>query len=128
MSILDGILQADAAFAFNDGEAGFAEPITYTRYVAGVPQTPVTLYVVIDRSEPVKLIGEARGPTVRQLSFPIANNSGNPTLPNALPTVNVGDVLTAPWRIGDPPSKFRIVERPNQDIGMWYVVAEMSVN
>ena len=120
--LLSQLQQWQAANVFGDIDR-YAEPIEYTAFVAGVGQTPVPLNVVIDRSTPVVVIGEASPARVKQIRFTVANNATN-----GLSTLNLGDIVSAVWRIGDPPSTFRVVERPNQDAAMWYVVAEMSAN
>lgn len=121
MGLLDSIMAVDAVLAFCDPN-GFAEPITYTQFVNGVAQAPVTINVVINRDAPVVDIPEGAG-RVKQIRLSIANNPVGGISP-----VNIGDVITAPWRVGDSPSKFRVTEREHQDTGMWEVTAEISIN
>lgn len=103
--------------------AGFGEPIAYTAYVAGVAQPAVTTYAIIDRSAAVAVVSESGGGSTKQLAMQIPRGGSI-----GIPIVNIGDVVAAPWRVGDVPNTFRIVERINQDIAMWEVVAESSIN
>jgi hypothetical protein len=121
MGLLDQILAADAVNVFCDPN-GFGEPITYTQFVNGVAQAPVSINAVIDRDSPVVDIPEGTG-RVKQIRLSIPNNPIGGISP-----VNIGDMLTAPWRVGDAPSKFRVTEREHQDTGMWEVTAEVSKN
>jgi hypothetical protein len=125
MSVWDDIEQTLSQVTYSDADVLGAEAITYAPFIGGKPQAAIALSVVIDRAEPIVVAAEGREIRVRQLSFFLPNSQASQ---GGSPSCNRGDLVTAPWKVGDAPQKFRVTAIPQSDAGGWQVVAEASAN
>jgi len=122
LGVLDNILANDAQFAFCDTVGGFAEQVTYTRQISGVPQTPVTLNVIVDRL-PVEQMPESHQ-RVKPVNMVISRTAVNGLTSRPLR----GDLVSLAWQVGEAVTTFRVVEVPDQnDPGIWQIRAEASI-